>query len=708
MRHSPQRHLNTQPALLALAMACALSSMAFSSVAFAQNNSDHDAEGHDAELEHLTVVADPLGGNVLEIARPVDLLAGEQLNDRRGVTLGETLQWQPGVQTTYFGPGAGRPVIRGLGGVRVRTLENGVSSLDAAALSDDHAVAIEPLLVDQIEILKGPATLLYGSGAIGGVVNTVDGRIAERPVEQGIHGAVELRGDTANNERAGVVRLDGGHGIFNWHVDAFGRDTDDSEIPGFALTRELRDALDAEELEEQERGELTNSFVESSGATAGFSFTGDFGFLGASFQRFDTEYGIPAELEVEEEGEEGEEGEAGEEEHGSVSIDLRRDRFDVRGGLYNPISGIEKITVKFADNDYRHIEFEGDEVGTRFDIDAHEIRAEVVHAPIGRLRGVFGMQSVSEEVQAVGEEAYIPFTDTDSLGLFLLEELDYGSVKFNAGFRWEDYEVDNQETGTQRDFDNVSASAGFVWAFAPEWQTSFNFSHSERAPTQAELFANGVHVATQTFEIGNDQLQEETSNSFDLGIHKHVGAFHARLNFFYNQFDDFIFLADTGDVDDGFPVRVYSQQDADFYGFEAEVGYRFEPTEYGTFELSAQFDTVEGELDRPVDGNDQLPRISPTRYGMALDWHHGPWRARVDFLHVNDVDDTANFETPTDSYDLLGVDLAYLITAGSTEWELFLKGENLLDETARVHTSFLKDFAPLPGVNLGFGLRGRF
>jgi iron complex outermembrane receptor protein len=187
-----------------------------------------------------------------------------------------------------------------------------------------------------------------------------------------------------------------------------------------------------------------------------------------------------------------------------------------------------------------------------------------------------------------------------------------------------------------------------------------------------------------------------------------VGAFHARLNFFYNQFDDFIFLADTGDVDDGFPVRVYSQQDADFYGFEAEVGYRFEPTEYGTFELSAQFDTVEGELDRPIDGNDQLPRISPTRYGMALDWHHGPWRARVDFLHVNDVDDTANFETPTDSYDLLGVDLAYLITAGSTEWELFLKGENLLDETARVHTSFLKDFAPLPGVNLGFGLRGRF
>ncbi|MCG8465496.1 MAG: Plug domain-containing protein, partial [Xanthomonadales bacterium] len=255
MRHSPQRHLNTQPALLAFAMASALSAMAFSGSAFAQNNSDHDTEGHDAELEHLTVVADPLGGNVLEIARPVDLLAGEQLNDRRGVTLGETLQWQPGVQTTYFGPGAGRPVIRGLGGVRVRTLENGVSSLDAAALSDDHAVAIEPLLVDQIEILKGPATLLYGSGAIGGVVNTVDGRIAERPVEQGIHGSVELRGDTANNERAGVVRLDGGHGIFNWHVDAFGRDTDDSESPGCALTQELRDALDAEELEEQERGE---------------------------------------------------------------------------------------------------------------------------------------------------------------------------------------------------------------------------------------------------------------------------------------------------------------------------------------------------------------------------------------------------------------------------------------------------------------------
>lgn len=690
-------------AISAILSAGLVPSVAWSQASSSHNDTEHSQEGHEAELEHVTVIANPLGGSALEIAHPIDVLAGEQLDDRRGVTLGETLQHQPGIHSTYFGPGAGRPVIRGLGGVRVRTLENSVSTLDAAALSDDHAVAAEPLLIDQIEVFKGPATLLYGSGAIGGVVNVVDGRIAEQAVESGIHGAVELRGNTVANETSGVFRLDGGHGIFNWHLDGFARDTGDLEIPGFALTRERLDALDEEEREEQERGRLNNSFVESSGATAGFSFTTDGGFIGASFQRFDTEYGIPAELEVEEEGEEGEE-----EEHGGVSIDLRRDRFDVRGGLYNPLNGIEKISFKLGDNDYRHLELEGDEIGTRFDIDATEWRAEAVHSPIGGFRGVIGVQSTSEEVSAVGAEAFLPPTETDSLGIFILEEFTHERWKFNFGGRWEDNEVDVLNSNEQADFDNLSFSTGLIWQFADEWQVALNYSYAERAPTQTELFANGTHVATQTFEVGNNALNEETANSFDLGLHKHLGPFHARLNLFYNQFDDFIFLADTGESEDGFPVRVYRQQDADFFGLEAELGYRFQPTAAGNFELTAHFDTVEGELDRPIDGNDQLPRISPTRFGLALDWHRGPWRARVDYLHVAEVDDVANFETITDSYNMLGIDLAYQLQFGSSQWELFLKGENLLDETARVHTSFLKDFAPLPGVNLGFGLRGRF
>lgn len=666
-------------------------------------NSTHPADNHDAELEHLTVVADPLGGSVLEITRPVDLLAGEYLDDRRGVTLGETLQWQPGVQSTYFGPGAARPIIRGLGGVRVRTLENSVSSLDAAALSDDHAVAIEPLLVDQIEILKGPATLLYGSGAIGGVVNTVDGRIAEDTLEPGVHGAVELRGNTVADERAGVFRLDGGHGLFNWHVDGFARDTDDYQIPGFALSRQQRDALDADELAEQRRGRLENSAVESSGGTVGFSITGNTGFFGASFQRFDTAYGIPAELEAEEEGADG-----AEEEHGGVSIDLRRNRFDVRGGLNQPLPGIEKVTLKFADNDYRHLELEGDEIGTRFDINAQEWRGELVHAPWGQLHGVVGVQSTNEEVLAVGEEAYIPGTDTESFGVFIVEEYSLGDWKLNAGARWENTDVDNLDSGFKRDFDNLSFSTGLSWAVAEEWQAAFNFSHSQRAATQAELFANGVHVANQSFEVGDANLREESANNFDLTLHKHLGAFHARVNLFYTQFDDFIYLADSGTVEDGFPVRLYSQQDADFYGLEAELGYRFEPGPAGSFEVSAQFDTVEGELDLNGNANEQLPRISPTRVGLALDWHRGPWRARVDFLHVAEVNDVADFETPTASYNLVGADLAYRLEFGRSDWELYLKGENLLDENARVHTSFLKDFAPLPGVNLGFGLRGHF
>lgn len=696
-----------RPALLPAMIAAWLTGCSACALAASEqvDSGSHDtehADRHETALEHLTVTADPLGGSTLESTRPVDLLAGEYLDDRRGATLGETLARQPGIHNTYFGPGAGRPVIRGLTGARVKILESGISTLDAAALSDDHAVAAEPLLIDQIEILKGPATLLYGSGAIGGVVNVVDGRIAETPLNESFSGAVEIRGNSVADEKAGVVRLDGGNGIFNWHVDGFFRDTHDFNIPAFALTNERLNNLDEEERLEQERGRLNNSAIESSGGTFGLSLTGDIGFIGAAYQRFDTEYGIPAELEGEEEG-------AGEgEEHGGVSINLERDRYDIRAGLFNPLAGIEKLSFKLGANDYRHLELEGSEVGTRFDIDATEWRAEVVHAPIGDLRGVVGVQSVTEELIAVGEEAFLPASKTDSFGLFIMEELDLGDWKISAGGRWEDTDVKLLDGSLAEDFDNLSFSAGLLWNFASEWQASLNWSRSERAPTQQELFANGPHVAIQTFEIGDRDLREETANAFDLTLHKHIGPLHARVNVFYNNFDDFIFLADTNAEEDGFPVRVYMQQDTEFLGLEAELGWHVKLDTLGDFEFTTRFDTVDGELDKALNGNDQLPRISPTRLGLGVDWHRGAWRGRVDYFHVMDVDQTADFETPTDSYDMLSVNLAYQFRFNATEWELFVKGENLFDETARVHTSFLKDFAPLPGINFGFGLRGRF
>lgn len=656
------------------------------------------------ELDRIEVRLLPQGGTSLDATRPVDIITGEQLDDQKEATLGETIQAELGVHSTYFGPGAGRPIIRGLGGSRVRITEDGMNSLDASGLSPDHAVSAEPLLIDRIEILRGPANLLYGSTASGGVVNLIDNRIPEQ--RQDFSAQVELRGNTAADERAGVLRLDGGIEAFQFHIDGFKRDTNDYDIPGFALSRDKLAELNDEERAEQRRGRLDNSAQEAEGGTLGFSFVGDWGFAGLSYKRFDTVYGIPAELEEEEE----EPSIGGEEEEVGISIDLRQERYDFRAGLNQPFPGIELLRLKLATNDYRHVELEGDEVGTTFDVDATEVRIEATHAAIGPATGVFGLQYEDTDLVATGVEAFIPPATTESLGLFLIEEFDFDPVRLSAGLRWQNDEVKLADglavDGiSKRNFDLLSLSAGAIWRFAPEWQASINWQRSERAPTQEELFANGPHVATQAFEIGNPTLGKETSNNIDFGIHKYAGSLHFRADVFYNDIDNFVFLANTPDQEDGLPVQLWSAADAEFWGVEAEASWRFADRGMGEFELRLFGDTVRADLDA---GNGEVPRLSPTRLGTGLDWHRGNWRANVRYYRVLEVDDVAEFETETDSYDMLSANLTYRFLVGANEVELFAKGANLLDQTQRVHTSFLKDFAPMPGVNFSGGIRARF
>jgi len=678
--------------------------------AFAQQNPADDETGsvdaasHTTELENIEVRALPQGGTALDSTQPVDVLTGEQLDDRKEATIGETLQAELGIQSTYFGPGAGRPIVRGLGGSRVRITEDGLSSLDASALSPDHAVSAEPLLIDRIEILRGPANLMYGSTASAGVINLVDNRIPEQ--RQDFSGAVELRGNTVADEFAGVVRLDGGVGAFQFHVDGFYRDTSDFDIPGFALSDAKLAELEPEELAEQERGTLGNSALETSGGTFGFSFVDDWGYAGFAYKLFDTTYGIPAELEEEEE----EEGAAGEEEEeGGISIDLDQDRYEFKSGLYTPFAGVDELSVKFVSNDYQHVELEGDEIGTTFNIDANEFRLELDHASIGLLDGVVGVQYEDTDLEAIGAEAFIPANNTESLGIFLIEELDLDPVKLSAGFRYQDDEVklDNGldvDGISQRDFTAITVSTGAIWRFAEQWQASINWTRSERSPTAEELFADGPHVATQAFEIGDPTLTEETSNNFDIGVHKYLGNLHLRADFFYNDIDDFVFLANTDGIEDGLPIQIWSQQDAEFYGAEAEASYLFADTPIGSIEWRVFYDTVQGEL-----GDDSaIPRLSPSRIGTGIDWHNGNWRANIDLFHVNARNDVAEFETTTPSYNNLSANIAYRLPVRGAEFEVFVKGQNLTDEVQRVHTSFLKDFAPRPGINLAGGIRGYF
>lgn len=731
--------------------------------------SDTETESHTerSELETIVVSALPIARSKLESAQPIDVLFGEQLDDRRGLTLGETLMKQPGVHSTSYGPGAGRPVIRGLGAGRVQVLEDSLPAVDVSAQSDDHAVSVEPMLIDRIEILRGPSTLLFGSGAVGGVVNVIDGRIPESVPAEALQGRFELRGNTVADERTGVLRLDGGSGNWAWNVSGTWRDAEDYEIPGFAEAEHEEEGHEhAEEGHDEEEafGVLPNSFVESQSGSAGLSWVGSRGFFGVSLKRFETEYGIPAphaahgdEDEHDDDhgvkalryallSEDDHEDEHGEEE-GDVFIDLEQTRWDAKGALNEPLPGFTRATLRTSYSDYTHAERDvggahADEEGeghhdddhghgtedahTIFDVEAWNARLEMEHRPVAGWRGALGFQFEDKTLSAVGEEAYIPDGDTRSWALFALEEKRTGPLSWTLGARVErneidvvellddhDHEVEGEhgdeheqehEGPLRRSFTTVSASAGVLWHIDEKWQTSLNYAYAERAPSQGDLYANGPHAATFTFERGAVDLDEEVTNGLDFIVHRHADDFDLEASLFYNAIDDFIYLDETGEELDGLPLRQARQQDATFYGGELLAVWHLPRTAAGHFDLRAGYDWVRAELD----SGENLPRISPARYIAGIDWHRGPFRSSLDYQHVTEADDLASNEEPTDSYDMLDLNVSYFFELGDAEMEAFAKLSNLLDEEARVHTSFLKNFAPLPGRNATFGLRGRF
>ena len=670
-----------------------------------------DRHGHretDTALEAIVVTASPLGPGSDDLVQPVEILAGEELDRRKGATLGETVARELGVQSSYFGPGVGRPIIRGLEGARVQVLEGGMSSLDASTVSADHAVGIEPFLADQIEILKGPATLLYGSGAVGGAVNVVDGRIPEALPESAFGGRAELRGNSVNDEATGMARIDGAVGNFAWHADAFHRDTSDYEIPGHAHLDEAEEhAEGGHEGEEEDFGVLHNSAVRTRGGAIGGSWIGESAFLGVAVSNYLSLYGIPGGGHAHEEGEHADTEEDEEEEepgHEDVRIDLQQTRVDLRGALYAPWRGIESLRLRVAHNDYAHLEMEGDEVGTRFGNDGHEGRLEAVHEPLAGWRGVVGLQFSTRDFVAIGEEAFVPPTRSEDIGVFLVEERDFGRWKLELGARHDDISVDPEGELAEAGFGASSLSAGALWRATDALHFSVGVDRAERAPTAEELFSNGPHLATAGFEIGDSTLGTETANQLELAAHLHVGPLEAKAAVFDNRYDQFIHLAETGLEEDGLPVRQWTQADARFRGLEAEATLRIADNASGAWDLRLFGDRVRGTLD--AGGN--LPRIAPARAGLDLTWENGPWRASAGAIRHARQDQVATLETPTRGYTLVDAHLAYHWDTAHAGWELFLDGNNLTDEEARVHTSFLKEVAPLPGRAIAVGVRAFF
>jgi iron complex outermembrane receptor protein len=626
---------------------------------------------HTTELRAVEVQGAVLPTTADDMTRPVEVLSGEKLDEAKAGTLGETVGKLPGVQSSYFGPGVGRPIVRGFDGARVQVLSDGLGSGDVSTVSADHAVSIEPFLADQIEVLKGPATLLYGSGAIGGAVNVVDGRIPDSLTDEPLQGRAELRAGTVNDERTGLVRVDGSTANFALHADAVHRETGDVDTP---------------------LGTLGNTAIRTDSASLGGSWIGTRGFFGASASLYSTLYGIP-----------------GTEDEGGVRIDMDQRRTEVRAGI-DDIGPFRSARLKMARTEYEHVELEGSEVGTRFENTANEGRLEIVHDPIAGWNGAFGLQWGVRDFSAIGEEAFVPSTHSKDAGVFYIGNHDFGTRwRLELGARGDRNEIDADAAtaiGPDRTFHTASFSAGLRYNASEDLHVDLGLDRAQRAPTAEELYSNGTHVATQSVEQGQPGLDAETANRAELGVHWHAGPVDVSASIYHVQYDDFIYLADTGAIVDGLPVRQWSQGNARFNGAEGELTWHIVENASGDWDWRFYGDVVHASL---ADGGGDLPRIAPSRFGSELRWENGGWRASLNAIRVDKQDRVAAFETATPGYTMVDAHVAWHFdTHNENAFEVFIDGTNLLDEEAHAHTSFLKDVAPLPGRGFAFGVRTFF
>ncbi|MCB1553816.1 MAG: TonB-dependent receptor [Xanthomonadales bacterium] len=627
---------------------------------------------HAKDLEQVVVTASPLRDTAEKLSAPIEILSGEQLDEMRAASLGETVAKLPGVQSSNFGPGVGRPIIRGLDGARVEVLTGGMVTKDVSTVSQDHSPAIEPFVADQIEVLKGPSTLLYGSGAIGGVVNVVDGRIPTVPVE-GFSGRAEARvfaGDQGGE--TDMARIDGGSDNFALHADAVYRNARNYDTP---------------------EGEQANTFIDTrTGAVGGSVFT-DWGFVGVSASRFEDDYGNPGEPGDPDEGERG------------VHLELRQNRTDLKGAVQDLWGDGSALRFGLGHTDYEHIEFEGDETGTTFSKNATEGRLEASLALAG-WDTALGMQGGTSSFEAVGEESFLPKTDTDTLGLFGVTRREWGEWQLDLGGRVDRVSSD-PELGSARDFRPLSGSVGVSWSPTETWLLSLQFDHAERAPAEEELFSDGPHLATLAYEVGDSTLDKERSNQIELGVQFRSRVIDAKFSAYTSRFRDFIYLVDTDDAfyfeeeDEYLPIRRWAQSDARFHGLEGEVTFHLGDGDTGRWDLRAFGDSVRGALRQG--GN--LPRIAPSRLGADLRWAYGDFRASLGATRVARQDRVAENESATDGYTLVDAHLAYHMDGEHLAWEIFFDGNNLTDQNARVHTSFLKNDVLLPGRSYSGGVR---
>lgn len=658
-----------------------------------------------AHHEEILVTASAFERGEFDLATPTNVLTGDELLVRLQPTLGDTLAGEVGVTASSFGPGASRPVVRGLGGDRVRMLESGIGAGDASSASPDHNVATEPGNAERIEVLRGPATLLYGSSAIGGVVNVIDGLIPSSPTESTASGHADLRLASVNDEVTGSLAVGGQTGDWGWQARALSRDTGDTEIPGFA---EVHHEGEEEEEDEHEEafGVLANSDIETTSIGGGLSRFFDSGFVGVSVSGYDSNYGVPGSHGHEEEHVDDAPGvDEHTEEEGGTRIDMQRLRVDLRSEVEADFGFFQGLKARVGVVDYEHDELEPDgAVGTTFLNDAWEGRVDLLQKSRSGYNASWGLQVRSRESQAVGEEAFIPRNDALSLAAFTFQELSRGDFSFQLGGRFETQDNSTQ-VARDRSFSGFSASAGSVWRFHPQWSLAGSLARSVKFPAGEELYSNGPHFATQAFEVGNPDLDEETSVGVDVSLRKTEGRVRGSLTAFRNDFSDFIYQAFTGDELDELPLLAYTQDDAEFQGLEVDTRVGLWQRGHAHLDLSLFGDLVRAEL---ADSGRPLPRIPPRRLGLGMHYSDERWSATAEVTDVDDQDRLGENETPTDGYTTVNASLGYRLYTSRVVYDLLLAGRNLTDEEARNHLSFLKDSVPLGGRDVSLSLRLSF
>ena len=658
--------------------------------------------------DEIIVTGSPLTRSVDEAITGLSVLSGDELEQRLAGTIGETLKTEPGVSSTFFGAGASRPIIRGQGGDRVRVLVNGIGSIDASSASPDHAVAAEPAQAERIEVLRGASLLRYGSSGSGGVVNVIDGRVPMQ-VPDGVDGALRVGTSTVDDgfEAAGALdfAVPAGEGHFVLHIDGTYKDANDYTIPVEGESR-VQLAEEGEDIPDdfEESRTLENSAAETQSFTGGIGYVGERAKFGVAVHTFETDYGVPGGHGHEEEEEEHEEGEEEheEEEEENVTIGLDQTRVDVNGSV--ELGGlIEKLQLFGGYADYKHTEFEAPgEVGTIFTNEGYELRLEAIQSENNGWRAAHGLHIRNRDFAAIGEEAFVPPTETKQIALYTFHEKDLGDMHLEGAVRYENTQQESVDSGDDRSFDLLSFSAGGDMHLSENLRLGGTVFRTQRAPSTEELFSNGPHLATSQFELGDPTLGKETASGIEAALRYRAGEAFFTANLFYTDYNDYIFEVETGDEEDGLDVFQFTADDASFSGFEVQGGVGIGNIRSFKLNADALVEYVRAKTDA---GN--LPRIPPLSVLTGIEAKNDTFKFRAELDYAAKQSKLADNELTTDDFGLVNLFASWALPVdGNVTLNASLL--NAFDSEARQHTSFLKDLVPLPGRNFRLSLTSRF